>query len=86
MGLVQGIGLITSKGIPVPVSDSTLHAVSSESIGFLRYNILIVLGIVAVLHVVLTYTPVGTHLLAVGDNMDAGKAMGLRVPRVKLIG
>lgn len=86
MGLAQGVGLISSGGIPVPVSDAVLRTISSQSIGFLRYNILIVLGIAAVLHVVLTHTPVGTHLLAVGDSMDASKAMGLRVPRVKLIG
>ncbi len=86
MGLMQGIGLISSRGIPVPVSDPVLRSISSESLGFLRYNIVIVLLIAVVLHVVLTYTPVGTHLLAVGDSMDSSKAMGLRVPRVKMIG
>lgn len=86
MGLVQGIGLITSGGIPVPVSNPVLQAISSQSFGFLRYNIVIVLGIGVLLHVVLTYTPIGTHLLAVGDNMDASRSMGLQVPRVKLAG
>lgn len=86
MGLVQGIGLIVSRGIPVPVADPVLRTVSSQSVGFLRYNIMIVLLIGAVLHFVLTYRPTGTHLLAVGDNVDASKAMGLRVPRTKLIG
>ncbi|WP_019136566.1 ABC transporter permease [Cellulomonas massiliensis] len=86
MGLVQGIGLVVSKGIPVPVADDTLRAIASQSAGPLRYNILIVLVIGVLLHVLLTHTAVGTHLLAVGDNMDASKAMGLRVPRIKLAG
>ncbi len=86
MGLVQGIGLVVSRGIPTPVGDPVLRSVASGSVGFLRYNILIVLVIAAVLHVVLTHTAVGTHLLAVGDSVDAAKAMGLRVARVKLVG
>ena len=38
------------------------------------------------LHIVLFHTRFGTHLLAVGDNPDAAKAMGLKVPRIKLAG
>ncbi|GMA23323.1 ABC transporter permease [Luteimicrobium album] len=86
MGLVQGIGLIWSKGVPKPVSDHVLTTIASDSVGIFRYNFLIVAGIVLLLHVLLAHTPVGTHLLAVGDNADGSKAMGLRVSRVKLVG
>lgn len=86
MGLVQGIGLIVSRGIPVPVADPVLQAVAGHSLGPFRYNFLVVVLVVVVLHVMLTHMPVGTHLLSVGDNVEASKAMGLRVPRVKLIG
>jgi ribose transport system permease protein len=86
MGLVQGIGLIVSGGIPVPISDPILDAISSKSVGIFRYNILIVLVVVVLLHVILTRMPVGTHLLSVGDSMDASKAMGLNVPATKLVG
>lgn len=86
MGLVQGIGLIWSRGIPVPIADHVLQTISGSSIGPFRLNFLIVACVAVALHVVLTYMPVGTHLLSVGDNMDAAKAMGLRVSQVKLIG
>lgn len=86
MGLVQGIGLIWSRGIPVTISDPVLQTISSDSVGPFRINFLIVAAVGIVLHVLLTHTPAGTHLLSVGDNPDAAKAMGLRVARVKLLG
>lgn len=86
MGLMMGLSLITSRGIPDPISDPTLHTIASQSIGPLRWNIFIVGIIVLALHLLLTHTPLGVHLLAVGDSMDASKAMGLRVARVKVIG
>jgi ribose transport system permease protein len=86
MGLVQGIGLIVSGGIPVPISDPLLDTISSKSVGIFRLNILIVLVVAVLLQVLLTRMPIGTHLLAVGDSMDASKAMGLNVPATKLAG
>ncbi len=86
MGVVMGIGLVTSRGIPVPIADDTLQFIARDSLGPLRWNFVIVLAIGAVLHIVLTHTAIGTHLLAVGDSVDASKAMGIRVPRVKLVG
>lgn len=86
MGVVMGIGLVASRGIPMPIADDTLRVIARESLGPLRWNFVIVLAIGALLHIVLTHTAIGTHLLAVGDSMDASKAMGIRVPRVKLVG
>lgn len=86
MGVVMGIGLVVSRGIPVPIADAALQTIARESLGFLRWNFVIVLVIGVALHIVLTHTAIGTHLLAVGDSMDASKAMGIRVARVKLVG
>ena len=86
MSLVMGIGLITSQGKPVQIPDPTLSFVSVHGIGGIRYNFLIAIALGVVLHVVLFHTRFGMHLLAVGDNTDASKAMALRVPRVKLAG
>lgn len=86
MGLMMGLSLIISRGIPEPVSDPVLRTIASDSLGPFRWNFLIVLLVVILLHVLLTHTPLGTHLLAVGDSMDASKAMGLRVSRIKIIG
>ena len=86
MSLVMGIGLITSQGKPVQMPDASLSFVSVHGIGGIRYNFLIAIALGIVLHVVLFHTRFGMHLLAVGDNTDASKAMALRVPRVKLAG
>lgn len=86
MGLMMGLSLIISRGIPEPISNGTLQSIASDSLGPFRYNILLVGIIVVLLHLLLTRTPLGTHLLAVGDSMDASKAMGLRVPRIKMVG
>ncbi|SDO35944.1 ribose transport system permease protein [Nakamurella panacisegetis] len=86
MSLVMGVGLITSQGKPVQMPDASLSFVSVHGIGGIRYNFLIAIALGIVLHVVLFHTRFGMHLLAVGDNTDASKAMALRVPRVKLAG
>lgn len=86
LSLVMGVGLIISQGKPVQIPESALTAVSVQSIGGIRFNFLIAIGIAIVLHIVLFHTRFGTHLLAVGDNPEAATAMGLKVPRVKIAG
>lgn len=86
MSLVMGLGLIVSQGRPVQIPDFALAFVSVQGIGGIRYNFLIAVGIAVLLHVLLFHTRFGTHLLAVGDNTDAAKAMALKVPRIKLAG
>ncbi|GGM17475.1 ABC transporter permease [Nakamurella endophytica] len=86
MSLVMGVGLITSQGKPVQMPDASLSFVSVHGIGGIRYNFLIAIALGVLLHVVLFHTRFGMHLLAVGDNTDASKAMALRVSRVKLAG
>jgi ribose transport system permease protein len=86
LSLVMGLGLIISQGKPVQIPESALTAVSVQSIGGIRYNFLIAIAIAVMLHIVLFHTRFGTHLLAVGDNPEAATAMGLKVPRVKILG
>ncbi|HAN23202.1 MAG: ABC transporter permease [Microbacterium sp.] len=86
MSLVMGLSLIFSQGKPVQIPERALTFVSITSVGGIRFNFLIALAIGVLLHIVLFHTRFGTHLLAVGDNPDAARAMGLKVARVKLAG
>lgn len=86
LSVVMGLSLIITQGKPVPIPDRALTALSTTSLAGFRVNFLIAIAIAIVLHFVLFRTRFGTHLLAVGDNSDAAKAMGLKVPRIKLAG
>lgn len=86
LSLVLGLGLIISEGKPVQIPEPALTFVSVHSLGGIRYNFLIAIGIAIILHILLFHTRFGTHVLAVGDNTEAATAMGLKVPRVKLAG
>jgi len=84
--VVMGLSLIISQGKPVAIAERSLTAVSTMSVAGIRVNFLVAIAVAIVLHIVLFRTRFGTHLLAVGDNADAAKAMGLKVPRIKLAG
>lgn len=86
LSVVMGLSLIVSQGKPVQIPERALTVLSTGNLGGIRYNFMIAIAIAIVLHIVLFHTRFGTHLLAVGDNADAAKAMGLKVPRIKLAG
>lgn len=86
LSIVMGLSLIISQGKPVKIGDKALTALSTANVGGIRLNFILAIAVAVILHVVLFHTRFGTHLLAVGDNADAAKAMGLKVPRIKLAG
>jgi ribose/xylose/arabinose/galactoside ABC-type transport system permease subunit len=86
LSVVMGLSLIISQGKPVPIPDQSLIALSTTNFAGFRVNFLIAIALAIVLHIVLFHSRFGTHLLATGDNPDAAKAMGLKVPRIKLAG
>lgn len=86
LSVVMGLSLIISQGRPVAIPERALTALSTVSVAGIRVNFIIAIVVAIILHIVLFRTRFGTHLLAVGDNADAAKAMGLKVPRIKLAG
>lgn len=86
LSVVMGLSLIISQGKPVAIPERALTSLSTMSFAGIRVNFLLAIAVAIVLHIVLFRTRFGTHLLAVGDNPEAAKAMGLKVPRVKLAG
>jgi len=86
LSLLMGLSLILSNGTPVTMEIPSLTAISTDSFLGIRYDFILVIAMAIILHVILFNTRFGTHLLAVGDNREAARAMGLRVARVKLAG
>jgi ribose/xylose/arabinose/galactoside ABC-type transport system permease subunit len=86
LSLLMGLSLILSNGTPVVMQVPALTAISTNAFLGIRYDFILVIVMALILHVVMFNTRFGTHLLAVGDNKEAARAMGLRVPRIRLAG
>jgi ribose/xylose/arabinose/galactoside ABC-type transport system permease subunit len=86
LSLLMGLSLILSNGTPVTMEVSALTAISTGALLGIHYDFILVIMMAVILHVIMFNTRFGTHLLAVGDNKEAARAMGLRVPRIKLAG
>jgi len=83
--LTSGIALIVSQGIPVQISNPLLNIFSTGGIWLFRFNFLLAIVLALALHVVLFHMRFGTYVLAAGGDLDAARAMGIRVARVKFL-
>jgi len=83
--LTSGIALIVSQGIPVQISNPLLQVFSTGGIWLFRFNFLLAITLALALHVVLFHMRFGTYVLAAGGDLDAARAMGIRVARVKFL-
>ena len=84
LSAASGVGLIISDGKPTAVSDPFLLALATRSIGMVPYTFFIAAVIAVIAHIVLFWTPFGTHVLATGGSMDAAKATGINTDRIKI--
>jgi len=82
-GLVQAYtdGVPLSEGIP-----STLTDVATKTVAGLPIIFLIMLVICAAVWFLLTQTPFGRRLLAIGSNQSSARLTGLNVPRTVTLG
>ncbi len=78
----KGIGLLFSRSIQIPFPDSVLELGSSRLFGLVPLPIVIFVGVAIVAHLVLTMTPLGRQIYAVGNDAEAAKKAGLNVGRV----
>ena len=84
LSAAEGAGLILSNGVPVSVTSVAMLQLSTGSVVGIGYPVIIALALAAVGHVVLFRTRFGTHVLAVGGNDEAARAMGISIDRVKI--
>ncbi|MBK8051152.1 MAG: ABC transporter permease [Anaerolineales bacterium] len=78
----KGFGLLLSKSIQIPFPDSVLDLGSSRLFAVIPLPIVIFAVVVLVAHLILTMTPLGRQIYAVGNDAEAAKKAGLNVGRV----
>jgi ribose transport system permease protein len=84
LSIAAGLALVISDGKPVEVINRTMLDLSTNSIGPLRWSVIVALVIAVGAHIVLFRTRFGTHLLATGGNAEGSRAVGVRTQRVKI--
>lgn len=80
----RGLGLYITKSRAVPYPEGIVEAGSYEVVGFLPLPILIFAVVVFASHVVLTRTPFGRRVYAVGGDERSARKAGINVERVVL--
>ena len=78
----KGLGLLFSQSIQIPFPDSVLDLGSARLFGIIPLPVVIFAIVVLLAHLVLTMTPIGRRIYAVGNDADAAKKAGLNVDRV----
>ena len=78
----KGVGLLFSRSIQIPFPDGVLELGSSRLFDLIPLPIVIFVSVAIVAHLVLTMTPIGRQIYAVGNDAEAAKKAGLNVGRV----
>ena len=86
MTTFQGMALLVTGGLyfRVPL-DSPFRAISDSFVGPVGTPILIFLAVALVMHLVLTLTPFGLHIYAIGGNERSAILAGINVPAYRLL-
>lgn len=84
LSVAAGGALVLSDGKPRQIIDESLANIAINEFVHIPYLMFIAFGIVAIAHFVLFHTRFGTHLLAVGGDPDAARAMGISIVRIKV--
>jgi ribose transport system permease protein len=86
MSVLRGAALLATDGQSILLmGQDELAWINSGQLLGVPIPILIALGVFGVLWVVMTRTPFGQHVCAVGGNERAARATGLRIDHVKVI-
>jgi ribose transport system permease protein len=84
LSIAAGLALVISDGKPVEVINKTMLDLSTNSVGPLRWSVILAIVVAIGAHVLLFHTRFGTHLLATGGNSEGSRAVGVRTQRVKV--
>jgi ribose transport system permease protein len=84
LSIAAGLALVISDGKPVEVINRTMLDLSTNSVGPLRWAVIVAIIVAIGAHVLLFHTRFGTHLLATGGNAEGSRAVGVRTQRIKI--
>jgi ribose transport system permease protein len=84
LSIAAGLALVISDGKPVEVLNKTMLDLSTNSVGPLKWGVIVALLVAIGAHLLLFHTRFGTHLLATGGNAEGSRAVGVRTQRIKI--
>lgn len=79
----RGIALIITGGTPIIRFEGGFRALGQGVVAGIPVPILLMAAVVAAVLAVMSRTPFGSHVYAVGGNEEASRLSGIRVARVK---
>lgn len=83
--IARGSAAYITRGYPqVFPSEHPFLVLGQGSVASIPISFLILLGIAAVIHVILNYTPLGYRIYAIGGNIEAARLSGVNVDRVRI--
>ena len=85
MSIARGAALLFTEGRPVSGFDEGFRSLATGSVAFVPAPVVIMLGVYAVAHVVLTRTTFGRYVYAIGGNEEATRLSGVLVRRQKTV-
>lgn len=84
LSVVSGITLLLTKGNTVSVSSPFLQGLALNGVGPIRWFWLVALVIAGAVAFLLFRMRLGTHLLAVGGNLEGARSTGIPVSRMRM--
>lgn len=81
MFIYRGLGLLLTKSMSISIHNE-LRQLGNSRIGPLYSDFLLALAFLIVMQIVLRYTPYGRNLLAIGNDADVARRLGVNVTRV----
>ena len=84
--LVRGLALVYANGMPIQVEGDTFRILGQgELFGVIPYPIIVCILVVAFSVVLVSHTPFGRSLYAIGGNIEAARASGINTCRVFIL-
>jgi ribose transport system permease protein len=79
MSIARGAALVYTEGRPVSGFDEAFRAIATARLGFIPAPIIITAVVYLAAHLVLTRTPFGRYVYAIGGNEEATRLSGVHV-------
>ncbi|MCC6147575.1 MAG: ABC transporter permease [Anaerolineaceae bacterium] len=84
MYVARGITLLFTEGHPIVNFPMPFEFLGARNLGPVPYNLITFAIVLAVVFVILRYTPLGRHLYAVGGNKQAAKVCGINTKKLTI--
>lgn len=75
----KGLGLLFTRSVTIPVPDAMLDLGHTRILGFLALPTFIFAIVVLIGHMILTMTPLGRRIYAVGNDQESAEKAGINV-------